>query len=106
MDNLTKEQIQAVINWMNTWDQLKDTAIPLRFKEDFIQPKQDVKDWVNKELDDHWPSINFRDKEQKQVLVIKEATKDVLKSKNSSKEFLKSAGISSKEKNIKNDIVD
>ncbi len=32
---LNQEQIDLVIEWMNTWEQLKDTAIPLRFKEDF-----------------------------------------------------------------------
>lgn len=33
---LSPEQIEAVIQWMNTWEQLKDTAIPMRFKEDFL----------------------------------------------------------------------
>ena len=33
MNTLTQDQIQDVIDWMNTWDQLKDTTIPLRFKE-------------------------------------------------------------------------
>jgi len=27
--------IESVVEWMNTWDQLKHTVIPLRFKEDF-----------------------------------------------------------------------
>lgn len=35
MKPLTPEQIKSVISWMNTWEQLKNTAIPLRFKEDF-----------------------------------------------------------------------
>ena len=35
--NLNKEQIEKVIDWMNSWEQLKDTAIPLRFKEDFMK---------------------------------------------------------------------
>lgn len=35
--NLNKEQIEKVINWMNTWEQLKNTAIPLRFKEEFTK---------------------------------------------------------------------
>lgn len=34
---LTKEQIEEVIKWMNTWEQLKNTAIPMRFKEDFTE---------------------------------------------------------------------
>src|SRR5690349_13659650 len=28
---------QNVINWMNTWEQMRDTAIPIRFKEDFLE---------------------------------------------------------------------
>lgn len=41
--NLTSQQIQAVINWMETFEQLKGTAIPMRFKEDFSsQSQQDV----------------------------------------------------------------
>ena len=35
--NLNKEQIEKVIDWMNTWEQLKNTAIPLRFKEEFTK---------------------------------------------------------------------
>ena len=27
--------IDVVINWMNEWEQLKGTVIPIRFKEDF-----------------------------------------------------------------------
>lgn len=33
---LNKSQISGVIDWINTWEQLKDTAIPLRFEEDFM----------------------------------------------------------------------
>lgn len=32
---MTAKQIERVIKWMNTWEQLKDTVIPIRFKEDF-----------------------------------------------------------------------
>jgi len=35
MKTLTTDQINAVIEWMNTWEQLKNSAIPLRFIEDF-----------------------------------------------------------------------
>lgn len=35
----TTDQIETVIDWMNTWEQLKDTAIPIRFKEDFTIKK-------------------------------------------------------------------
>lgn len=38
---LSHEQIEAVIQWMNTWEQLKDTAIPMRFKEDFLHKSDD-----------------------------------------------------------------
>lgn len=40
MENLTHQQIEAVIHWMETWEQLKDTAIPIRFKEDFTKQLQ------------------------------------------------------------------
>lgn len=44
MENLTDQQIEAVMCWMETWEQLKDTAIPIRFKEDFTGqlPQSDV----------------------------------------------------------------
>jgi|GEM_PF-4338295 hypothetical protein len=34
---LTPEQIETVIEWMNEWEQLKNTVIPIRFKEDFMK---------------------------------------------------------------------
>lgn len=34
MKALTQDQIDAVVHWMNNWEQLKNTAIPIRFKED------------------------------------------------------------------------
>lgn len=37
--NLSDLQIEKVVEWMNTWEQLKDTAIPIRFKEDFTIKK-------------------------------------------------------------------
>ena len=37
MKPLTQDQIDAVIDWMNKWEQLKGTAIPLRFKDDFTK---------------------------------------------------------------------
>lgn len=43
MENLTHEQIETVINWMNGWEQLKDTAIPIRFKADFENQIKGVK---------------------------------------------------------------
>ncbi len=46
MKNLTKSQIESVIEWMNTWEQLKYTVIPIRFKEDYTKKLQqaDVSD--------------------------------------------------------------
>lgn len=35
MKTLTHDQIESVIDWLNSWEQLKGTAIPLRFKEDW-----------------------------------------------------------------------
>ncbi len=37
MKTLTQDQIDAVIDWMNNWEQLENTAIPIRFKEDWIK---------------------------------------------------------------------
>ncbi|MCP5063608.1 MAG: hypothetical protein GY936_14270 [Ignavibacteriae bacterium] len=34
---ITQDQINAVVDWMNNWEQLKDTAIPLRFKDDWAK---------------------------------------------------------------------
>ena len=39
---LTPKQIEAVVNWMNDWEQLKGTSIPLRFKEDFSEAEIDL----------------------------------------------------------------
>lgn len=54
MEDLTDEQINAVINWMDSWEQLKDTAIPLRFKHDFsksIKPQIGiVPRWLHDQL--------------------------------------------------------
>lgn len=38
---LTKEQIESVVAWMNEWEQIKDTAIPLRFREAFSEKTGD-----------------------------------------------------------------
>ncbi len=32
---LSKDQIEAVVQWMNTWEQLRGTVIPMRFREDW-----------------------------------------------------------------------
>lgn len=40
MKVLTKEQIEDVIEWLNDWNQLRDTAIPMRFKEEYMQRLQ------------------------------------------------------------------
>lgn len=32
---LTKQQLDAQVDWLNTWDQLRNTAIPIRFYETF-----------------------------------------------------------------------
>ena len=39
MKQLTIEQVNHIIGWLNTWDQLKDTIIPLRFREHFDKTK-------------------------------------------------------------------
>ena len=37
MKALTQDQIDAVVDWMNNWEQLEGTAIPIRFKEDWTK---------------------------------------------------------------------
>jgi len=32
---LTNGQVEEIVLWLNQWDQLKDTDIPIRFKETF-----------------------------------------------------------------------
>lgn len=39
MSNFTNEQIDYIIQWMNSWEQLRGTAIPIRFKEVFSKQK-------------------------------------------------------------------
>ena len=34
MKPLTKEQADHIENWLNSWDQIRGTVIPLRFRED------------------------------------------------------------------------
>ena len=48
MMKLKAEQIDEVVRWMNTWEQLKDTAIPIRFKEYYSEQlhKPDVMESV------------------------------------------------------------
>ena len=42
MKTLTPDQIEAVIAWMNNWDQLEYTVIPLRFKEEWTKQLDSV----------------------------------------------------------------
>ena len=32
---LSQQQVDTIVEWMNGWDQLRGTSIPLRFIEDF-----------------------------------------------------------------------
>lgn len=34
---LTDEQIEAVVDWLNEWEWIRGTSVPIRFKEDFVQ---------------------------------------------------------------------
>jgi hypothetical protein len=36
IENLNQKQMLEIYNWLNKWEQLFGTAIPLRFKEEFI----------------------------------------------------------------------
>ena len=57
MKALTKDQIDAVIDWMNSWGQLQDTAIPMRFKEEWTKQ-------LNSDIDsmDERPPLGLRPK--------------------------------------------
>jgi hypothetical protein len=35
MEKLTGKQIERILNWLNSYDHIKDTALPVRFKEAF-----------------------------------------------------------------------
>ena len=35
MKPLTQDQIKAVIDWLNTWEQLENTVIPIRFRDEW-----------------------------------------------------------------------
>lgn len=43
MKPLTKDQIESVVQWLNSWDQLKDGVIPIRFKEYYTGQLQKTK---------------------------------------------------------------
>lgn len=68
MDILTYKQIEAVISWMNTWEQLRNTAIPMRFREDFTNKLQQavengaVCDLIGHEWFNYWDDINNYEK--------------------------------------------
>lgn len=34
---MTNQDVQNVVDWLNTWDQLRDGVIPIRFKEHFTR---------------------------------------------------------------------
>jgi hypothetical protein len=38
MKELTEEQVKEIVDWLNTWDEIRDTVIPMRFKESFCKP--------------------------------------------------------------------
>lgn len=52
---LTKEQLEAQVEWLNTWEQLRDTAIPLRFYEKFSKNLELSVD--NKPIESFWKRI-------------------------------------------------
>jgi hypothetical protein len=52
MKTLTFDQVSSVIEWMNNLEQLKDTDIPERFKED----------WANKANSSNRPPLGLKPK--------------------------------------------
>jgi hypothetical protein len=39
---MTSEEIKQIVDWLNEWEQLKDTSIPMRFKEAFRPSTEEV----------------------------------------------------------------
>jgi len=37
MEKLTEDQINDITNWLNMWDQLRNTEIPARFREQYLK---------------------------------------------------------------------
>ena len=46
MEELNLHQINKVVEWLNECEELKDTRIPLNFKEDFL--KRSIKEYEGK----------------------------------------------------------
>ena len=38
---VSREKFIRIYHWLNEWEQLRNTAIPLRFKDDFISNQED-----------------------------------------------------------------
>ena len=60
MKEFTKDQLEYILQWLNSWEQLKGSAIPLRFKEVFLTPKEKCKDYgciYSKSMDQPYPRL-------------------------------------------------
>jgi len=44
MKPFTEEQIKAVTDWMEEWETLKGSAVPIRFREEFDPVKKKIND--------------------------------------------------------------
>ena len=42
---MTIEEVNAIFDWLNSFEQLKGTAVPLRFKEHMIQLPTEPSEW-------------------------------------------------------------
>lgn len=79
MKQLTKEQHEAIYKWLQGWEQLHNTAIPIRFKEEFIaaccdscadgeecetdkKEERDRKEWLESK-ESHYPKAVFTEPE-------------------------------------------
>lgn len=57
MKPFTADQIEYIIQWMNSWEQLRGTVIPIRFKEAFSQKKCDTGCIYSRSTDQPYPRL-------------------------------------------------
>lgn len=60
MKEFTNEQLEYILEWLNSWEQLKGSAILMRFKEVFLTPKEKCKDYgciYSKSMNQPYPRL-------------------------------------------------
>ena len=90
--NLTKEQIEAVVQWMNTWSNLQQSAIPQMFREAFT-PKENTENSKEIKIGD---TVRLKNDSNSPTMIV---TMDA-SSKNSKQSGLNALGSSWRENTI------